>query len=133
LQTSEPRKLTGIALRLHTQALKRCLVPISASVPRSDLATRVIRCLFPWTVHTYPGPIRGLLTVLGHRITWASVRHWQAERRPIPPWARAVLADYLRSRAAVALELAAELEAEPERKAGNRARPNDPPAPEQGG
>lgn len=117
------------AQRLHIQALRRVLVPcVSPQINparRSALSDRVLTWLFPWTVETYPGQHRGFLAVLGNRVTWDSVRHWMTGRRPIPPWARAVLADYLRSRAAVALELAAELEQEPPRKQGNRRRPNE--------
>ena len=67
--------------------------------------------------------------MLGNRVTWAYVRHWMAGRRPIPPWARAVLADYLEGRARVALDLAAELRALPvrpdKRKAGNKTAGNE--------
>jgi hypothetical protein len=133
LAESQPDRLHQRGQRLHRQALKRQLVPSDRHVHRSNLPGRVVAWLFPWTVTTYPGVYRGVLGVLGNRVGWGTVRHWLHDRRPIPPWARAVLADYLRSRAAVALELAAELEAEPERKAGNRARPNEPPPTAQGG
>lgn len=119
----------GSGRRLHLQALKRCLVPSRVAVRRSNLADRVLMCLFPWTVETYPGQHRGVLAVLGRRVTWDTVRHWLHDRRPIPPWARAVLADYLEARGRVALELAAELRALPvrpdKRRAGNRERANE--------
>lgn len=120
--------------RLHLHALRRGLVaPQLNKRPRvhgSTLAWRVADHLFPWSVETYPGIIRGVLEVLGRRITWAAVQQWQSERRPIPPWARAILADYLEARGRVALELAAELRALPvrpdKRKTGNREGDNAP-------
>jgi hypothetical protein len=129
---SQEKRIVG-ARRLHLQALKRCLVPKRAALRRSNLPDRVLTWLFPWTVETYPGQHRGMLAVLGNRVGWDTVRHWLHDRRPIPGWARAVLADYIEARCRAGLDLAAELRAEPERKAGNRARPNDPPPMAQGG
>lgn len=126
-QAAEPSPIRQ-GQRLHLQALKRRFVVSQSSVHATTLASRVTACLFPWSVETYPGIKRGVLAVLGNRVTWRVVQFWQAEGRPIPPWARAILADYLRSRAAVALELAAELDALPvrpdKRRAGNREGPN---------
>ncbi len=127
-QATEPRPITR-GRRLHLQALRRSLVPKSAVLERTSLAGRVVAACFPWSVDDYPGRHRGFRAVLGDRVTWAYVRHWMAGRRPIPPWARAVLADYLRSRARVALELAAELDALPvrpdKRRVGNRTSDNE--------
>jgi hypothetical protein len=127
---AEPRlpQVPASAHRLHLQALKRGLVArhaaISKRIHTSTLARRAADWLFPWDVETYPGIVRGFLEVLGRRISWAAVQHWQAERRPIPPWARAVLADYIEARCRAGLELVAELRTEPG-KAGNRATPNE--------
>lgn len=127
-QGPPPMRIVG-ARRLHLQALKRSLVPKAAVLARTDLIGRVIAHLFPWTVDDYPGRHRGFRGVLGDRVTWAAVRHWIAGRRPVSPWAAAILADHLRSRAAVALELAAELDALPirpdKRRAGNREGGNE--------
>jgi hypothetical protein len=112
--------------RLHLRALRRRLVPEVLHIRSSSPADRAVRWLFPWPVDQYPGQRRGFLAVLGDRLSWAAVRHWLAGRRPIPGWARAVLADYIEARCRAGLDLAAELRAEPERKAGNRAKPNEP-------
>jgi hypothetical protein len=115
--------------RLHLQASKRSLVPSSPHVSRSNLPGRVVAWLFPWTVTEYPGVYRGVLGLLGNRVGWDTVRHWLHDRRPIPPWARAVLADYLEARGRVALDLAAELRALPvrpdKRRSGNREGGNE--------
>ncbi len=119
--------------RLHQHALKRGLVAIQRGKPArihgSTLAWRVVDQLFPWSVDTYPGIMRGVLQVLGRRVTWAAVQQWQSEKRPIPPWARAILSDYLKGRARRDLELAAELDALPvrpdKRRAGNREGGNE--------
>lgn len=125
---SQPSEISHVSShRLHLQALKRRFVVEHASLHASKLGSRVTFWLFPWSVETYPGIVRGVLAVLGRRITWRTVQHWQAETRPIPSWARAVLADYIEARCRAGLELVAELRVEPERKAGNRVRPNDPP------
>lgn len=128
--TERPRQQPHeYARRLHQQALKRVLVPPIARRTQpsrsSTLTDRALRWLFPWTVETYPGQHRGFLAVLGDRLTWDSVRHWMTGRRPISPWAKAVLADYIEARCRAGLELVAELRAEPERRAGNKSRPND--------
>jgi hypothetical protein len=125
VEPASPEKRIVGARRLHLQALKRSIVPDPEALARTNVAGRAVAWLFPWTVDTYPGRHRGVLSLLGNRVTWAYVRHWMTGRRPIPGWARLLLADYLEGRARVALDLAAELRAEPERKAGNRARPND--------
>ncbi len=124
-----PEPISGSRRRLHLQALKRCLVPTRTALRRSNLADQVVCWLFPWTVETYPGQHRGVLAVLGRRVTWDTVRHWLHDRRPIPPWARAVLADYIEARARAGLELAAELRALPvrpdKRRSGNREGGNE--------
>lgn len=127
-QPAEPARIVG-ARRLHLQALKRSLVPNPAVLARTDLIGRVVAHLFPWTVEDYPGRHRGFRAVLGDRVTWAAVRHWISGRRPVSPWAAAILADYLEARSRAGLDLAAELRALPvrpdKRLAGNRERPNE--------
>jgi hypothetical protein len=125
LAAAEPAMPITRGRGLHLRAFRRSIVPDPEVLARTNVAGRAVAWLFPWTVDTYPGRHRGVLSLLGNRVTWAYVRHWMTGRRPIPPWARAVLADYLRSRAAVALELAAELEQEQPRKRGNRQRSNE--------
>ncbi len=124
-------KAHGSGRRLHLQALRRRLVPERIAVRRSNLPDRVVMWLFPWTVTTYPGQHRGVLGVLGRRITWDTVRHWLHDRRPVPAWAAEVLADYIEARCRAGLELAAELRALPvrpdKRRAGNRVSDNEGP------
>lgn len=126
-QAVESRPVTR-GQRLHLQSLRRSLVPARAVLSRTNLAGRVVAHLFPWTVEDYPGRHRGFLGVLGGRVGWNYVRHWMTDRRPIPGWAAAILADYLEARGRVALELAAELRALPvrpdKRRAGNWEGPN---------
>jgi hypothetical protein len=123
-----PKRIVG-ARRLHLQALRRSLVPKAAVLARTDLIGRVVAHLFPWTVDDYPGRHRGFRGVLGDRVTWAAVRHWIAGRRPVSPWAAAILADHLEARGRAALDLAAELRALPvrpdKRRAGNRTGNNE--------
>ena len=129
----QPEQTSGRGRRLHLQALRRSFVAVSRTrsqlIHTHTLARRCCDWCFAWDTETYPGIVRGFLSVLGNRVTWRSVQHWQAETRPIPPWARAVLADYLEGRARVALDLAAELRALPvrpdKRKAGNKTAGND--------
>jgi len=58
----------------------------------------------------YPGRVRGVLAILGNKVTRQSVHVWSRNDRP-PVWAAQAMADYLEERGRIGLELAAELRA----------------------
>jgi hypothetical protein len=91
------------------------------------LMWRTVEILYPWTVNTYPGRIKGFLSVLteSRSITWAAVQHWYRGRRSVPSWAARAMATHLRQQGELALqtaaaweEYAAEVDARPKRLAG---------------
>lgn len=86
-------------------------LPLSDSVnPIGDaLLDRVTVHLLPWWIQDYPGRRRGMVDVLGGRVTWHAVRSWKRRGGRVPIWAAEVLASALEARAAIAAGLAAEL------------------------
>lgn len=60
-----------------------------------------LRALFyftPWKVQHYPGKIRGVLTILQHKVTYSAVQHWKFKTRKPPRWACIIVRDYLATR-----------------------------------
>lgn len=98
------------AQRKHRSFLRRSLAgtPITSS---DGLFERACRWVLPWTIRTYPGLLRGIEQLLGGRAEQGAISGWRYDRRNMPDWAAAALADYLEARAAAALELVAELRA----------------------
>lgn len=99
--------------------------------PVSETAYRLAsEAAFPWHMRAYPGHQRGILTILGNRVTAWCHKDWKRSGRPAP-WAATALATYLRQRAAIDLRLADELmayvaarEAEPPRRGPVRKLPD---------
>jgi hypothetical protein len=69
-----------------------------------------VRWFLPWTVRNYPGVRRGMVELLGRRVTYSAVKGWRVGRRPMPAWAAQVFADAIRTRCRAGAELATELE-----------------------
>ena len=70
-----------------------------------------IELLFP-SLLEYAGRRKTALDMLGRRVSWQTVKHWRAGRRSMPPWAKAVLAQKAKEKAAALLHVAALLEDE---------------------
>jgi hypothetical protein len=77
---------------------------------RDTLTERVARWLLPWTVRTYPGVRRGLVELLGRRVTYSAIKGWRSGRRPLPASAATVMAVSIRARCLAGLALVADLE-----------------------
>jgi hypothetical protein len=67
---------------------------------------RAAQAALPWTLRTFPGLHKGLVAIFADRVDYQTIAHWRSGRREPPDWAREVVADYLRSRAASMLEAA---------------------------
>ena len=93
----------------YLKPTKRTLAPAPLT-GRDTLIERVARSLLPWTIHTYPGVRRGLVELLGRRVTYSAIKGWRSGRRPLPAWAALLMAKSIRIRCSAANELAAELE-----------------------
>jgi hypothetical protein len=76
----------------------------------ATLWDRVCVYLYPWTVWTYPGRLRGVLALLGHRVTRQATQNWRKNNRP-SVWAAREMAAHLEERSRIGLELASELRA----------------------
>lgn len=87
---------------------------------RDTLAERAIRWILPWTVRSYPGLRRGIVELLGHRVTFSAVRGWRTERRTMPATMAELMADFIESRSRAGLALVDELRAY---AATHRAKP----------
>jgi hypothetical protein len=54
--------------------------------------------MFQWTVHTYPGPRRGITALFRNNAGWSAFQNWRHGTRPLPAWAAEILASWFRSR-----------------------------------
>jgi len=88
---------------------KRTLAP-PPTTGRTSLVERVVRWSLPWTTRNYPGIRRGLIELLGTRVTYSAIKGWRVDRRPLPAWAALLMAKSIRLRCSAGNELAAELE-----------------------
>ena len=117
LPLPQPEKLTSTDTRPDTREHERRprrLVRSLVGGIWSSYATpfeRAVRAALPWTVWTYPGLRPGLDELFGGRITKNAVDHWRSGKRLPPKWARVILAEYLRGRAAAMLAAADEVQA----------------------
>lgn len=89
--------------------------------PFPTLWIRVCAWCLPWNVFSYPGHLKGISTLLAG-VGATTIQYWKRSDRP-PVWAAVTLRDYIRSRCALGLSLADELdeyirkrEAEPPRR-----------------
>ena len=94
-----------LARRSRPYISKRSLVPVRLSKYVTAFA-RAADAALPWTLRTYPGFRKGVVAIFGGRASWDTIAHWRSGRRDPPDWAREVIADYLRGRAAAMLEAA---------------------------
>jgi hypothetical protein len=94
--------------RSRPRRLVRSLVAGTWANYRSVFETACVAAL-PWSVWTYPGLWRGLVSILGGRASYRSIEHWRSGRRDPPQWACDLLADYLEGRAAAMASAAATL------------------------
>jgi hypothetical protein len=60
----------------------------------------------------HPGLLRGMIELLGYRVTSDTIRRWRNGRRKPPQWAIDMLAEHLRNRAREYLDAADRLEKE---------------------
>lgn len=98
---------------------RRKLAAPRQQVKVRSVAGRALDWLFPWESAGYPGVVRGIVELLGKRVTWAAFKHWRRGRRALPKWVADALADHIEAKARIGLEIVAELRAytPPERKA----------------
>ena len=89
---------TGRQRSHHWKGTKRAAPDygIASEAPTNAAITR----LFPWTVATYPGRLKGALILLQDRAAADSIRDWRRGKRRAPQWARDILIRELARRAA---------------------------------
>jgi hypothetical protein len=97
------------AARSHLQRSIRTFAPPPLT-GRNTLGERAVRWFLPWTVRNYPGVRRGMVELLGRRVTYSAIKGWRTGRRPMPAWVASVMADTIRARCRAGAELATELE-----------------------
>ena len=94
--------------RNHLQANSRTFAPPPLT-GRNTLGERAVRWILPWTVRNYPGVRRGMVELLGRRVTYSAIKGWRVGRRPMPAWVASVVADSICERCRAGTDLAAEL------------------------
>ena len=72
---------------------------------------RAIDLLWP-ALGEYEGRHKNLIAALAGRVTWGQVKHWRKGRRATPRWARQILAQKAKEKAAALLDAAAVLESD---------------------
>jgi len=80
---------------------------------------RAFRWALPWSVSSYPGLRRGILSILSNGWTYSAIVHWRHDRARVPTLAATRIRDYIAGRCEQGLALVAELDkyiAEFERK-----------------
>lgn len=63
-----------------------------------------------WSIQSYPGRQRIMLSIVGSRVSATALRMWHRADRKLPEWAAVVFAEHIRARCEVGLRLAADLE-----------------------
>lgn len=76
----------------------------------NSLFARVSAYVAPYSMSAYPGRMRLLLSVIGHRRGWGAVKEWGRGVNRLPPWAADAFAAHIRAQCEVGLALADELE-----------------------
>ena len=76
--------------------------------PTATIADRACRWLFPWDFYKYPGIKRGTVQLTG--LSWSLIRAIRQGRRTISGDTARILSTLIRSRCAVGLAIAAELD-----------------------
>lgn len=95
----------------HHEAVNlRRSVVLPVNVSHDTLFDKALRECFPWSIHDYPGYIRGAFVVLGKRAPNRTIRAWREGTRRAPLWAIDALCSYLRARGEAMIRAAAELE-----------------------
>lgn len=67
---------------------------------------------FLWAPEHYPGLTRGMMGLLGNRVTRQTIQRWRSGKRKAPQWAIGILVEHLRNTAGKMLAAADELEKE---------------------
>lgn len=94
----------------HNQAAKHRRSIVSTLSNRYDtLAARALRWALPWTLRGYPGFHRGVMEIIGQRLTFGAVQHWRAGRRRLPVETAERLLDHISARVAIGQGLIDEL------------------------
>lgn len=83
----------------------------AASVGNAALCEQAIRWLMPWTLSTFPGLRKGILSILPGVYTWQAVQHWRRGRRHLPAHVAEAMAEMIGARCRAGQSLEAELRA----------------------
>lgn len=115
VEQQQPRRSYWVGHRTHRALSHRTLAPPLRS-NCNTLAERAGNWIVPWSRLTFPGFRRGLLELLGNRVTYSALKGWRSGRRTMPDWAREAWADHIEARCRAGLALVAELRGEPKRR-----------------
>lgn len=100
----------GRAWQLHVRTTRRSIA--ARSTPRNySLAGIAGVWLVPWTKADFPGVYKGLVEILGWRVSIGTMRSWLDGRRNTPSWAAQVLGDAIEARLAQGQDVLVKLRA----------------------